>query len=574
MTIRTNILHNADCLEQMKTMPDNCIDLICTDPPYQLSATSRPRPDQTKEGSYGKEVPFSRQQSRIKGFMGKEWDVLPPVETWQEALRVLKPGGFAFIMCTPRQDSLSQMICNLHEAGFETGFTSMYWAYASGFPKAQDISKAVDKKGGKYLGWFIDYVLEIAKQRNIPKKELQLLFPSKNNKPTGWLWNKRFTQSITIEQFNKIKDFFNLPFDNIEEAEREIIGKKKTGIGSGKNYAFTEDNTDAPKEVNITEPTTPQAKALSGSYAGFQPKPAVEVIIVAMKSLNEKTYCNQALANRKGITWLDDCQIPYQSEQDRNSMGWKDSVPEGMKFGGNSMLESSTQNKKYDNTKDGRFPANLLCSYDALNDGTIHTSGEMDCIAKNDPDKSVCYGKYNPHPAKNPKSEGSFSRFFNIDAWWNQYVQNLPERVRKTFPFLIVPKAAKSEKNKGLEKGKEKHNFIVPNNPICLKCSLSKYERRKCEGNCKCKNPVWKESQDIPNKNFHPTTKPVKLMSYLIVLGSREGDVVLDPFAGSGTTCIAAEVARRKWIGIEKDKEYYNIAQHRIKEELRQAKLF
>lgn len=67
--------------------------------------------------------------------------------------------------------------------------------------------------------------------------------------------------------------------------------------------------------------------------------------------------------------------------------------------------------------------------------------------------------------------------------------------------------------------------------------------------------------------NNHPTwaTKPLKLFQYLIVLGSREGDVILDPFAGSGTSCIAAVIEKRKYIGIEMDAEYCNIAKARIK---------
>ncbi|GAG66891.1 unnamed protein product [marine sediment metagenome] len=125
----------GDCKELMGYIPNNTIDLIVTDPPYQLSSTSRARPDQTKEGSYGKEVPFSRQQSRIKkGFMGKKWDILPPIEVWKESLRILKPGAFAFIMTTPRQDSLCQILMDLTNAGFFMGFTSIYWTYASGFP--------------------------------------------------------------------------------------------------------------------------------------------------------------------------------------------------------------------------------------------------------------------------------------------------------------------------------------------------------------------------------------------------------------------------------------------------------
>ena len=66
-------------------------------------------------------------------------------------------------------------------------------------------------------------------------------------------------------------------------------------------------------------------------------------------------------------------------------------------------------------------------------------------------------------------------------------------------------------------------------------------------------------------KNLHPTVKPISLFSYLITLGSREGDIVLDPFTGSGTTGISAKLLNRKFIGTEMSKEYCNIAKARIK---------
>jgi site-specific DNA-methyltransferase (adenine-specific) len=55
-------------------------------------------------------------------------------------------------------------------------------------------------------------------------------------------------------------------------------------------------------------------------------------------------------------------------------------------------------------------------------------------------------------------------------------------------------------------------------------------------------------------------------MSYLITLGSREGDLILDPFAGSGTTCIAAISKNRDFIGIEIDPEYHEIAIGKLKD--------
>jgi site-specific DNA-methyltransferase (adenine-specific) len=53
-------------------------------------------------------------------------------------------------------------------------------------------------------------------------------------------------------------------------------------------------------------------------------------------------------------------------------------------------------------------------------------------------------------------------------------------------------------------------------------------------------------------------------MSYLIMMGSREGDIVLDPFCGSGSTCIAAKLLGRQYIGIELNPKYHDIAVKRV----------
>jgi len=63
----------------------------------------------------------------------------------------------------------------------------------------------------------------------------------------------------------------------------------------------------------------------------------------------------------------------------------------------------------------------------------------------------------------------------------------------------------------------------------------------------------------------HPTQKPLKLIEHLLSFMTDENDVVLDPFAGSGTTAVACEKLNRKWIGIELNKEYCDIIVERLK---------
>ena len=78
-----------------------------------------------------------------------------------------------------------------------------------------------------------------------------------------------------------------------------------------------------------------------------------------------------------------------------------------------------------------------------------------------------------------------------------------------------------------------------------------------------------------PNKRkTHPTEKPEKLMAYLCNTYSNPGDLILDPFAGSSTTAIAAIRTGRRFIGIEIDKGYFDISVKRIEGELANPPLF
>ena len=221
---------NEDCLETLRRLPDNSVDLLVTDPPYGISFMGKDwdtfnevvNPQGAYENKKGfKKLPRQNTKSILEFF----------IPIWQECFRVLKDGAFAFVMSIPRADCLSRMIISLEDAGFRVGFTPIFWAYASGFPKAQNIGKAVDKRLGA----------------------------------------KRERKGHIVYSKNPTK----------HESEFGNIAPTKDGKMN--------------REWDITQPATPQAKALDGSYAGFQVKPSVEVIIVAQKPMTEKTYVGQAL---------------------------------------------------------------------------------------------------------------------------------------------------------------------------------------------------------------------------------------------------------------------------------------
>ena len=87
-----------------------------------------------------------------------------------------------------------------------------------------------------------------------------------------------------------------------------------------------------------------------------------------------------------------------------------------------------------------------------------------------------------------------------------------------------------------------------------------------------CKSCVWKFP--CGTAKIHPTQKPLKLFKYLISVSSNEGDIVLDPFSGSGTTAIAAKHLNRRFIAFEKNKSFYETSLKRFTEETAQLSLF
>jgi site-specific DNA-methyltransferase (adenine-specific) len=526
------MLINDDCLNALKQLPENSVDSLISDPPYGISFMGKSWDDFSKgqeklktrkENNELKDgEPYYDQNHPIYNFEGMI-EFFTPI--WKECYRVMKPGAFGFIMCIPRQDCLSRMMISLEQAGFNINFTSLYWTYASGFPKAMNIGKKLDKRAGA-------------------KREVVGI-------------NKNLNPAKIKVEYNKDIHF----------------------------YKFHQ--LDPSKLNEITAPATDDAKRLDGSYGGFQPKPAVEVIIVVMKPLSAGSYINQALENGKGVTWLDDCRIPYASDgehvlkYEKYSSGEYKSNPENAIFYGNQVnidvngrfpanllvsddvLDDKPKKKSdiptaghrtktfakdgdpisggegspdYQANVNGRFPANLLVSDDVLDDGKIDKSGKGpvydDRIAE-DQNKFFGIGISKTDGPVTINDGGTYSRFFSLDAW-----------AEKNLPFLIVPKASKREKNTGCEKLPDKNYNIHEG---CYEVATGKP----------------KDHVGI-TKNNHPTVKPIKLPSYLITLGTRPGDTVLDPFAGSGTTGCAAIQLNRKFILIEKDPGYFEILTNRI----------
>jgi site-specific DNA-methyltransferase (adenine-specific) len=88
-------------------------------------------------------------------------------------------------------------------------------------------------------------------------------------------------------------------------------------------------------------------------------------------------------------------------------------------------------------------------------------------------------------------------------------------------------------------------------------------KKRRTTFNRHCQHNVW--NFPVGRSKRHPTEKPLKLFEYLIESSTNEGDIILDPCIGSGTTAEAAVRLNRKFIGFEIDDNYFNVATERIK---------
>jgi site-specific DNA-methyltransferase (adenine-specific) len=117
----------------------------------------------------------------------------------------------------------------------------------------------------------------------------------------------------------------------------------------------------------------------------------------------------------------------------------------------------------------------------------------------------------------------------------------------------------------------------VPYYPQGLKAGVGSWTGKPVSGNSRTGSdkggkrdasnyPRSVQRIDSEARTVHPTQKPVALMEYLIRTYTNEGETILDNCMGSGTTGVACVKTGRNFIGVERDKNYFNIASNRIKE--------
>jgi hypothetical protein len=182
----------------------------------------------------------------------------------------------------------------------------------------------------------------------------------------------------------------------------------------------------------------------------------------------------------------------------------------------------------------GRFPANL-----------IHDNSEevRECF----PESTSGAKKANQ---ENYNHEGK-EFVATLGASVNEYQASSGNASRFFKSIVYVPKASKSERNKGCEELEVKQT--MGGGGLGL---TSDYSRQAASAYGSVKAPA---------NNNHPTVKPIALMEYLIKMVTPVGGIVLDPFAGSGSTLVAAKQNGFQYIGIEMTEEYIPIIEARLK---------
>ena len=317
-------VEHGDCRDIMRTLPDNSVDAIVSDPPYGLS------------------------------FMGKEWDHgVPGVEFWTEALRVAKPG--AHLVAFGGTRTFHRLAVAIEDAGWEVR-DCLSWLYGSGFPKSLAVDKAIDKRGGyPHLAAQIGEALRMAREsRGLTVGECDKRFCGGT---TNWSWfegRPKGQRAPTTQTFAAIAaewpEVAHLA-EAVAEAEREVVGRDtKARSTAGASALPTMGGSVEYKSWDITAPATDAAKRWHGW--GTALKPAWEPIILARKPLTGTVAANVTQYGTGAIN-VDGCRIGTDAVQINR---WDD----GAKPFGGGAGHAYTPSQST-----GRWPANVLLDEDA-----------------------------------------------------------------------------------------------------------------------------------------------------------------------------------------------------------------
>jgi site-specific DNA-methyltransferase (adenine-specific) len=323
-----------------------------------------------------------------------------------------------------------------------------------------------------------------------------------------WIYGSGFPKSHNIGK----------AIDKIQGNEREVVDVKEQSGAKFKNWSDDPNETRWHNQgFNKLDGRTFDLTRGQSDYEGWGTalKPAHEPICMARKPLSEKSIAENVLKWGTGGINIDGCRIDYNGEIP--NIGGRGNHGRGDGYGFKALEENIVANTT------GRFPANIILDEEA---GKVldEQSG-----VKQSQKRKAEYNKPTEHTnTYTPKASD-----YRDD--------NTYDDKGGASRFFYCPKTSKKEREMGLT-GEDK--------------VLNRVNSGGLEN-----DPRW---APIVRKNNHPTVKPIKLMEYLIKLVTPKGGVVMDCFMGSGSTGIAARNLGNKFIGIEREQEYFEIAKQRI----------
>ena len=291
-----------------------------------------------------------------------------------------------------------------------------------------------------------------------------------------WVYGSGFPKSLNIGK----------AVDKLQGNEREVVGTRITGSAMA-SRSLGRGNSDAGSGQNEIEETKGTSE---WEGWGTATKPAHEPICMARKPLAEKTVAENCLKYGTGGINIDESRVEGKIN------------PKDYGRGGGFVFRGDSEDAPKPNTL-GRFPANL-----------IHDNSEevRECF----PD--VKTGGSGNQYKRNLEYEASS---YQMGGKGNNDIAPFSGNASRFFKSIIYQaKASKSERNKGCEELEEKPKV---------------FNGQSDKPSTEMKD-VEKRFTTLPKANNHPTVKPIALMEYLIKMVTREGQTVLDPFSGSGTT--------------------------------------
>jgi hypothetical protein len=415
------------------------------------------------------------------------------------------------------------------------------------------VSKAIDKRPG--VGRHAEFAAHL--RERIAAKGYTNTFDvaeAVTGRRTGAVANWQKYQWPEAKWWPALRDLLDL--DDlwgavIAEADREVVGQSahRSGIANGTAGHHTVGGTK-PEHVDITAPATAEAQQWDGW--GTALKPAHEPIVVARKPLSG-TVAQTVLGHGTGALNIDGCRIGTEAVES----GRAGRTAAGGEWEGGALMPTGSMPPA-----SGRWPANVCLSHTEACVRVGERQVRGDPRAGGDGSRPGGFGDVG---AERGSAAPNGALYGDEDG-----METVPEY--RCAPGC--PVAALDEQSGTLTSGSR----------VAGEYGLIGGHGRYNDGGLRpmpaidgdtggasrfyycAKSSTAERSAGLPDgeRSVHPTVKPIELMRWLVRLVTPPGGVVLDPFAGSGTTGIAAALEGFEFVGIERDPEYARIARLRI----------